>query len=197
MRSISLNIGNHLKALSMITASRDSSFLSCQVPACAFLWDCGFAYHAVSASAVLKLPVIFSILVFRFETLVCSFSLARSKVLQFLHPRKRESQPYQLWLSPPWWLSSLTCQCVFDFICFSSCSAKILSVSCAVYCIHKSSALSSPMIKVVPCSFHQWQLFDRLPISRMFDGRSAFASCQSTQLPFLKLCSSSRNDGGR
>ena len=91
MRSISLNIGNHLKALSMILASRDSSF-SFMSSSCLCislrLWICVSCCFCICCIWLCN----FSILVSRFETSSCSFSLACSSSFSFPLP-KREATP--------------------------------------------------------------------------------------------------------
>ena len=91
MRSISLNIGNHLKALSMILASRDSSF-SFMSSSCLCislrLWICVSCCFCICCIWLCN----FSILVFRFETSSCSFSLACFSSFSFPLP-KREATP--------------------------------------------------------------------------------------------------------
>ena len=113
MRSISLNIGNHLKALSMILASRDSSF-SFMSSSCLCislrLWICVSCCFCICCIWLCN----FSILVSRFETSSCSFSLACSSSFSFPLP-KREATPLVMAVAAAllWWLSSLACQCVF------------------------------------------------------------------------------------
>ena len=91
MRSISLNIGNHLKALSMILASRDSSFSFMSSSYLCFslrLWICVSCCFCICCIWLCN----FSILVSRFETSSCSFSLACSSSFSFPLP-KREATP--------------------------------------------------------------------------------------------------------
>ena len=173
MRSISLNIGNHLKALSMILASRDSSF-SFMSSSCLCislrLWICVSCCFCICCIWLCN----FSILVFRFETSSCSLSLACSSSFSFPLP-KREATPLVMAVAAVVAVFFSLSVRISDFTCFSSCSARFI---CSSLCrlaasMRCSSAFCFSMIKSFRsrCSLPVTAFDCPRSISKMSDAR--------------------------
>ena len=149
MRSISLNIGNHLKALSMILESRDSSF-SFMSSSCLCislrLWICVSSCFCICWIWLCN----FSILVFRFETSFCSFSLACSSSFSFPLPKREATQLVMTVAAVVAVFFNLSVR-ISDFTCFSSCSARFICSSLCRFAasMRCSSAFCFPKEKVL------------------------------------------------
>ncbi len=147
MHNISLNIGNHLKALPMIQASRDSSFpfmsSSCLCISLR-LWICVSCCFCICCIWLCN----FSILVSRFEILPCSFSLACSSSFSF-PLLKREATPLVMAVVAVVAVFLSLSVRIFNFTCLSSCPARFTCCSVCRFAAFMccSSAFCFSMIK--------------------------------------------------